>query len=52
METPERRLALGKTESGTVTLAAWHEGGQVNIEIRDDGPGIDPQRLKAKDWLV
>ncbi len=48
METPERRLALGKTESGTVTLAAWHEGGQVNIEIRDDGPGIDPQRLKAK----
>ena len=33
---------------GTLTLRAFHEGGQVNIEISDDGAGIDIHKLKAK----
>ena len=48
METPDRRIANGKPEAGTVSLTAWHEGGQVNIELRDDGPGIDPARIRKK----
>ncbi|MEO2108217.1 MAG: chemotaxis protein CheW [Actinomycetota bacterium] len=42
IETPEMRRAAGKPETGRVTLRAYHEGGQVNIEIADDGAGIDP----------
>ena len=34
--------------AGQVVLRAFHEGGQVNIEIADDGAGIDPQRIKHK----
>ncbi|GAB2748332.1 chemotaxis protein CheW [Nocardioides pakistanensis] len=48
IETPEQRLAAGKPEQGTLLLRAFHEGGQVNIEIADDGAGIDPEKLRAK----
>jgi two-component system chemotaxis sensor kinase CheA len=48
IELPELRAAAGKPERGTLTLRAFHEGGQVNIEIADDGAGIDPARLRAK----
>jgi len=48
IELPEQRVAAGKPEEGTLTLRAFHEGGQVNIEILDDGGGIDPQALKQK----
>ena len=48
IESPERRVALGKPPQGRLSLRAFHEGGQVNIEIIDDGAGIDPQRVKAK----
>jgi two-component system chemotaxis sensor kinase CheA len=48
IETPEARAAAGKPPKGTLTLRAYHEGGQVNIEIIDDGNGIDAQRLKEK----
>jgi two-component system chemotaxis sensor kinase CheA len=48
IETPEVRAAAGKPPKGTLTLRAYHEGGQVNIEIIDDGNGIDAQRLKEK----
>ena len=48
IETPEERLAAGKSREGTLTLRAFHEGGQVNIEISDDGAGIDPDRILAK----
>jgi two-component system chemotaxis sensor kinase CheA len=48
VETPESRKQAGKPEQGTISLRAYHEGGQVNIEISDDGAGIDPQRLKEK----
>src|SRR5262249_4036771 len=42
VEPPEVRTARGKTPQGRLLLRAWHEGGQVNIEIADDGAGIDP----------
>lgn len=48
IETPEARKAAGKPEEGMLKLRAFHEGGQVNIEIIDDGGGIDPERIKQK----
>ncbi|MGQ7847801.1 chemotaxis protein CheW [Granulosicoccus sp. 3-233] len=48
IETPEQRLAAGKPEEGTLLLRAFHEGGQVHIEISDDGGGINPQRISKK----
>jgi two-component system chemotaxis sensor kinase CheA len=47
IEKPEARLRAGKPEQGKLTLRAFHEGGNVNIEIADDGAGIDPQKVKA-----
>ena len=48
VEMPEKRLASGKTPEGRLLLRAFHEGGQVNIEISDDGAGIDLERVKQK----
>jgi two-component system chemotaxis sensor kinase CheA len=48
VETPEARVAKGKPEEGCLFMRAFHEGGQVNIEIRDDGNGIDADRVKRK----
>lgn len=48
IETPEVRRSVGKNEEGVLVLRAYHEGGQVNIEITDDGAGIDLERVKAK----
>ncbi|MBI1356329.1 MAG: histidine kinase [Acidobacteria bacterium] len=48
IESPEVRVAAGKPPRGRLLLRAYHEGGQVNIEISDDGGGIDTQRLKQK----
>ncbi|MSO23247.1 MAG: chemotaxis protein CheA [Acidobacteria bacterium] len=48
IELPEVRKAAGKATEGCLRLRAFHEGGQVNIEISDDGAGIDPERVKAK----
>lgn len=48
IESPEDRLANGKTPEGTLCLRAFHEGGQVNIEIIDDGGGINVDRVRAK----
>ncbi len=48
IETPEVRTAAGKPAQGVLSLRAYHEGGHVNIEIIDDGGGIDPARVKAK----
>jgi two-component system, chemotaxis family, sensor kinase CheA len=48
IESPEDRLAAGKDEQGLLLLRAFHEGGQVNIEIRDDGAGMDPSLISAK----
>ncbi len=48
IEVPEVRRAAGKPETGTLLLRAFHEGGQVNIEISDDGAGINPDKLREK----
>jgi two-component system chemotaxis sensor kinase CheA len=48
IETPKARLAAGKTREGHLLLHAYHEGGQVNIEVSDDGCGMDFERLKAR----
>ncbi len=48
IEIPARRVQAGKPPEGRLFLRAFHEGGQVNIEISDDGGGIDPKRLKEK----
>ena len=48
LESPATRVAEGKAVAGRVLLRAFHEGGQVNIEISDDGGGMDATRLKAK----
>jgi two-component system chemotaxis sensor kinase CheA len=48
IEAPEERVRQGKPACGRLALRAFHEGGQVNIEIADDGAGIDPQRIRAK----
>ena len=48
IEMPDERRAKGKNPEGRLFLRAYHEGGQVNIEIVDDGGGIDPEKIKAK----
>ncbi|AMV24957.1 Chemotaxis protein CheA [Gemmata sp. SH-PL17] len=48
IEKPAERIAAGKVPQGHVLLHAHHEGGQIRIEVRDDGRGIDPQRVRRK----
>ena len=48
IEPPEKRVENGKAAEGLLVLRAFHEGGMVNIEIRDDGGGIDPNKIRAK----
>jgi len=47
LESPPERIAVGKDAQGTLDVSAGHEGGQVVIRIRDDGGGIDPDRIRA-----
>lgn len=46
IESPAERLRAGKPAQGRLQLRAYHEGGNVNIEISDDGAGIDPQKIR------
>ncbi len=48
IETPEARIAAGKNPEGLLFLRAFHEGGQVNIEIIDDGAGLDHEKIRNK----
>ncbi len=48
IERPEVRVGAGKAAQGRLVLRAFHEGGQVNIEISDDGAGINPEKVKKK----
>jgi two-component system chemotaxis sensor kinase CheA len=48
IESPDVRVRAGKSPQGKLNLRAYHEGGQVNIEIADDGAGIDVARVKQK----
>jgi len=48
MEMPEARLAAGKSETGTLELNAFHEGGSIIVEVKDDGAGLNKARILAK----
>jgi two-component system chemotaxis sensor kinase CheA len=51
LESPEERISAGKSPTGIVELSAYHSGGNIHIKIRDDGRGLDPNKLinKAKE---
>ncbi len=48
VEMPDERVASGKPRTGKVVLSATHEGNNIIISIRDDGKGIDPEKLARK----
>jgi len=48
IELPHERLAKGKPEHGTITLVASHQGGSIVIEVRDDGKGLNREKLLSK----
>jgi two-component system chemotaxis sensor kinase CheA len=48
IEMPETRLASGKNETGKLTLSAAHQGGNIVIEVTDDGGGLNRDRILAK----
>ena len=48
IEAPEARTAAGKPETGTILLKASNEGNQIVIEIKDDGAGIDVEKVRKK----
>lgn len=48
VELPEKRIAAGKSPVGTITLKAAHQGGNIVIEVGDDGAGLDRQRIMSK----
>jgi len=48
IETPEDRIAKGKDPQGTITLRAAHQGGNIVIEVADDGAGLNRERILAK----
>lgn len=48
VELPADRLAKGKSEQGTITLSASHQGGSIVIEVRDDGRGLSREKILAK----
>ncbi len=48
LETSEERKKAGKDETGTISLEAFYSGANVHIQVRDNGKGIDPIKIKAK----
>ncbi len=48
IEEPEARLAVGKPETGNLTLSAEHQGGNICIEVVDDGAGLNREKILAK----
>ncbi|WP_440108752.1 chemotaxis protein CheW [Acidovorax sp. BL-A-41-H1] len=48
IEMPAERLAKGKSEHGTITLSASHQGGSIVIEVRDDGKGLSREKILSK----
>jgi two-component system chemotaxis sensor kinase CheA len=48
IESPEKRLVLGKSEKGIIRISSFQKGNHVVIEVEDDGNGIDPEKIKNK----
>lgn len=48
IELPEQRVAAGKSEMGKITLNAFHQGGNIVIQIIDDGAGLNKERILSK----
>lgn len=48
IESPDERTSIGKTRQGTITLKAFHSGTSVYIQIKDNGRGIDPEKIRQK----
>ena len=48
LESPEARAAAGKCPTGTITLNAYHKGGNVTVEVSDDGGGLDREKILRK----
>ncbi|NTS76516.1 chemotaxis protein CheA [Catenovulum sp. SM1970] len=48
LESPEERVASGKSEVGLLTLNAYHQGGNVVVEIADDGKGLNTEKIRSK----
>ncbi len=48
IETPDKRAEVGKNPVGNLTLSAEHQGGSICIEVRDDGAGLNRERILAK----
>ncbi|HUC86512.1 MAG TPA: chemotaxis protein CheA [Candidatus Acidoferrales bacterium] len=48
IEPPEKRMAAGKPAAGNLTLRAYHQGGNIVVEIEDDGAGLNRERILAK----
>jgi len=48
IETPEKRVAAGKPPVGTLQLRAFHQGGNIIVEISDDGAGLNRERILKK----
>ena len=48
IEMPADRLKAGKSETGTITLSASHQGGSIVIEVRDDGKGLSREKILKK----
>ena len=48
LETPKERVKAGKPETGVISLNAFHQGGHIIIEIKDDGRGLNVEGIKRK----
>jgi two-component system chemotaxis sensor kinase CheA len=48
IESPAKRISIGKDEKGTISISSYQKGNHVVIEVEDDGNGIDLERIKAK----
>jgi two-component system chemotaxis sensor kinase CheA len=48
IEMPDKRVAAGKSPTGTITLNAFHQGGNIVIEVADDGGGLSRSKILAK----
>ena len=48
IESPEQRVALGKPEEGRIDVSAYHQGGNLIIDIKDDGGGINTEKVRQK----